>query len=100
MASEDINKKLLFCVAPLKAGGPPVLMIGIPRECYEFIQNGMSQDFDLTAIGLPIKMMVFGGEDHSACLKIVEDACKASGVPILDERRRDFSFSAADKKGK
>jgi hypothetical protein len=86
-----INKKPVFMLGTA-ANGKPILIFGVPETAYVPADNGWSFDFDLTAAGLPIYVQIFKGRDHADCMKQIEDIAKQMGVPILDERRKDFSI--------
>jgi hypothetical protein len=72
--------------------GVPVLLVGVPAGAWEYMKDGKTHHFDLTRIGIPIKMMFFGAADHGAAMKLMEDAQRASNTPALDLRREDFSI--------
>lgn len=93
MAKRSIEEKIVFSIADTDAEGP-VLMLGVPKGAWEYMQNGNFHHFDLTAVGFPIKLMVYGGANHDACLKVIEDAAKASGTVILDHRRENHSIKS------
>jgi len=59
---------------------------------WEYMKDGLTHTFDLTGIGVPVRMMLFRGKDHGAVMTEIESAAKAAGIPLLDERRRDFSI--------
>jgi hypothetical protein len=92
----NIDKKPVFMFG--RAGdGKSILIFGIPETAYDPAPNGHSFDFDFTSIGLPIYTMIFKGMDHADCMKQIEDIAKRQGVPLLDERRKDFSIKGDRK---
>lgn len=52
----------------------------------------LGRDLDLTSIGIPLKMIIYGCADHDAGVRIIEDAARKNNVPLLDERRKDFGI--------
>ena len=86
-----IDERIVFGIAD-SSDGKPTLLLGISRHCWETMQNGLCKDLDLTGIGLPIRLLVFGGDDHDGVMKTLYQSFAEAGVPILDERRRDFSI--------
>jgi hypothetical protein len=56
------------------------------------MKDGKTHDFDLTSIGLPVKLMLFGGADHDAIMRAIEKLASNQGIALRDERRRDFSI--------
>lgn len=88
-----VDKRMVFAVGDLGRNGEQALLLGIPAAVWDEIKGGaISHDLDLTVLGIPLKLVLFGGADHSACLKVIEEAARKHGVPLLDERRKDFSI--------
>lgn len=56
------------------------------------MKNGKTHNLDLTRIGLPVKFMLYGGDSHSDCMKMIEDRMAKEGIPVLDQRREDFTI--------
>lgn len=92
-----IEEKIVFCAASTNDG--PVLMVGLPEGAWEYMKDGKTHTLDLSAIGWPVKLMLYGGKDHAACLKVIEDAAKAAGAPIRDDRRKDYGYHPQPKPG-
>jgi len=90
-----IDEKCVFCIANSAVG--PVLTIGVPQAAWEYMKDGKTHNFDLTSIGFPIKLILFGAESHDAAMRTLEQAAKQQGVAILDERRRDFDIKPPRK---
>lgn len=92
MTKRNIEEQVVFGIAPTTDGKPPVITLGIPEGAWKYMQDGKTHTFDLTKVGLPVRIMMFGAKDHSAVMKEIEGSMKAAGVPILDERNKDFSI--------
>lgn len=92
MTKRNIEEQVVFGIAPTSDGELPVIMLGIPEGAWKYMQDGKTHTFDLTRVGLPVRIMMFGAKDHSAVMKEIEDSMKAAGVPIFDERNKDFSI--------
>lgn len=45
--------------------GIPVVILGLPEEGWKYCQNGKTHTVDLTQIGLPVRIILFGGKDHA-----------------------------------
>lgn len=89
----DIENKMVFAVSPEGNGdGVPMLLLGIPAGAWEYMKDGKTHQFDLTKIGLPVRIMLYGAPDHSAAMKMVEGHLSDRGLPYLDARREDFSI--------
>jgi len=77
--------------SPDRPGGPPTLIFGIPEAAWNYMQDGLCHDFDFSAIGVPLQALIFRGKDHDDIMRQIQEISAKTGVPILDERRRDFS---------
>lgn len=96
----DIDKRCIFAISHAGTGDNiPVLVVGIPEECYDVLRSGLTQTMDLTMVGLPIKLVLFGGKDHTECKRLLDLSAAANGETVLDERRRDFSIKGFEPKG-
>ena len=47
------------------------------------MKDGKTHTFDLTSIGLPVKLMLFGGEGRAEITKTIEEANAARGLAAL-----------------
>lgn len=84
------ENQILFAL--MNADEGPILTLGIPKAAWNYMRNGKTHTFDLRNIGFPVRLMLFGAETHDAALKEIERAAAEKGVPLLDERRKDFSI--------
>lgn len=88
----EIEQKIVFAMAPPDARGTATVLLGIPKAAWEYMKDGKTHHFDLTRIGLPVQLMLYGAEDHDAALKAIEGALAVRGVAYDDRRREDFSI--------
>lgn len=89
----NIEEKMVFGVSPEGQGdGVPLVLLGIPAGAWEHMREGKTHTFDLTKIGLPIKIMLYGAADHAAAMKLIEGHLSDKGMPYVDARREDFSI--------
>lgn len=89
----NIEEKMVFGVSPEGQGdGVPLVLLGIPAGAWEYMREGKTHTFDLTKIGLPIKIMLYGAADHAAAMKLIEGHLSDKGMPYVDARREDFSI--------
>jgi hypothetical protein len=86
------DEQMAFALMPTLDGKPPILAIGIPVAAWARIKTGEAHTIDLTKVGLPVRVMLFGALTHDTAVKTLMDAAKANGIAVLDERRRDFSI--------
>jgi hypothetical protein len=88
----NVDETITFMVSHSPVTDCHVLILGIPKKAWENMQGGISIDFDLRGAGIPIQLALFGADDHTGVMKIIEDVAKQSGIAILDERRKDFAI--------
>lgn len=86
------EESMAFALIPTVDGKPPILSIGIPAIAWDRIKGGIADTIDLTSIGFPVRIMLWGAPTHDAAVAKIFEAGKAAGVPVLDERRHDFSI--------
>lgn len=91
-AAEDIETKCVFATGVQPDSAVPVVLIGIPRAAYERMKDGLTSTFDLSNIGVPLKLLIFGAPTHDDAMKTIEAAARASQTPLLDARGADFSL--------
>jgi hypothetical protein len=91
--TRNIEEKIVFAIAPSGQGdGVPLLLVGVPTGAWDYMKDGKTHHFDLSSIGIPFKLMMYGASDHGAAMKVIEEAAKQQNVPLLDERRRDWAI--------
>jgi len=98
MTAQTIEEKIVFAISPEGQGdGVPLLIVGVPAGAWEYMRDGKTHHFDLTSVGFPVKLMMFGCADHAAGMKVLEDAAKTRGQAYLDLRREDLSIKPMEK---
>lgn len=89
----EIEEKMVFALIPDALGdGTALVMLGVPAGAWEHMKDGKTHTFDLTRVGVPVRLMLYGAADHDAAVKLIQDAMKESGLSYLDQRREDFSI--------
>ena len=92
-----IDQRIMFAVCPDGQGdGVPMLLIGVPIGAWQYMRDGKTHNLDLTSIGIPLKLMMFGAKDHDTCKAVVEAHNKMIGNAALDMRNKDFSIQPLD----
>lgn len=84
------EEQIVFAVSPGNGDGVPLVLLGIPKGAWEYMRDGKTHTFDLTGVGLPIKLVMFGGANHAEVMKVVTSDMASAGITVRDERRRDF----------
>ncbi len=96
----DLEEKVVFGVSADAGDGVPLVVVGIPAGAWDYMRDGRTNHFDLTRIGLPIKLVLFGAADHATAKAAIEAGQAAAGEASLDLRREDFSIKPARSGGK
>jgi hypothetical protein len=85
--------QVVFALATDEARpGGHSIVIGIPKGAWEYMRDGQTNHFDLASAGVPLRIVLFGAEDHDAVMKAIERGAAEKGIALLDERRRDFAI--------
>jgi hypothetical protein len=91
--ARNVEENIIFAVSPEGTGdGVPLVILGVPRGAWRYMHDGKTHNFDLTKVGIPVKLMIFGAMNHDAAMKILDDAAKAGGTTYEDARQKDFSI--------
>lgn len=88
----DIDKKIVFAIAPRKADLPAKVILGMPTGAWDAMDGGRTHDFDFTRGGLALQLMIFRGRDHDECVKTITDTARLSGTAVLDERNKSYAI--------
>jgi len=88
---DDANKHIVFALAPAGDNGEPAtLLIGIPPGGWQTLQTGATNNFDLGAVGLPVRVVTFAGKDHHDVIEKINAFFNLRNVPVLDEFGRNI----------
>jgi hypothetical protein len=92
------EKRMVFAVAPPNPPheNSPMVLLGIPEGAWEYMKDGKTHTFDLTKVGIPIKIMLYGAKDQTEAMSFIHE--QLTGVPVIDERETT-DFSIQPKKG-
>ena len=83
--------KVLFGVSPRGSGTD--LLIGISRASWEYMKDGHTHTIDLTKLGLPVRVIIWGGPTQAALRATVEAHNARLGLPPIDDQtERNFGI--------
>jgi hypothetical protein len=70
---EKPDQKMLFALSPGSAetDGIETLTLLIPQAAWDYMRNGMCHEFDLTKIGVPLRMVLAGTPTHKTGLELL-----------------------------
>jgi hypothetical protein len=86
------KEQLIFAISPDAKGDGAMLMLGVTRECFEEMVEGISKDIDLAEVGIPLKLMMFACDDKESGIAMLKAECAKAGVKVHDARNQDFSI--------
>jgi hypothetical protein len=97
----DRETKTLFAIVPASGAtdGIPVLTFLIPTKGWDYMYGGMSHDFDLTNIGIPLKVIIGRCEDHADGMAMLGQANGGDMKKFKDIRDADVSFEPKKPQG-
>ncbi|WP_242137335.1 hypothetical protein [Sphingomonas sp. TREG-RG-20F-R18-01] len=72
--------------------GSPIAIIGVTAAAADYMSDGKTHTFDLTSLGFPVKIMLFGAPTHRAALDMIGQGSEEAGLPIQDLRDADSSI--------
>ncbi len=52
--------------------GTTVLIVGLNAHTWEYIKDGKTSTIDLTKVGVPLQLILFGAETKEDCLKLFQ----------------------------
>lgn len=94
----DIKNKIVFALVPPDERGTVMLLLGVPEAAWEYMKDGKTHTFDMTALGLPLQLMLYGAKDHDAAKQVIDDYNATRGIAALDARREDFSIKTSEER--
>jgi hypothetical protein len=85
--------KIVFALSPAGDGdGAPMLLLGIPAGAWEHMKDGKTHTFDLTNIGIPLKLVLYGAANHTAAMQMIEAHLDQTGETLLKMFDKDFAI--------
>ena len=88
MISEE---KVVFAVSPRGEGFD--VLLGVALAAWEYMKDGHTHTFDLTKLGLPIRILLYGGPDQRTVRAAIDEHNKSLGLSAVQDRTsEDFSI--------
>lgn len=89
--SDDSDTKISFARYEVD-GESPTIVIGIPKAAWEHMHDGKTHHFDLTRIGVAVKLVFFGGPTSDSVMETLTEIVTKAGKVLVDARDQDFSI--------
>jgi hypothetical protein len=96
--AKNIEEKIVFGLSRDFAGRT-LLLLGIPAGAWEYMKDGKTNQFDLSSVGVPIQVIVYGGATHDEVKGAIDKHNASVGLPAVDLRREDLSIKPAGESG-
>lgn len=91
MRNDLKEQRVVFGTSRDKKGNT-IIIIGIPKLAWEYMQDGKTNNIDLSKLGAPLQIVLYGASDHETALKYINGQIEADGHKPQDKRTTDFSI--------
>ena len=81
-------EQVVFGVSPREDGTVDVLL-GVSVAAWEFMKDGRTHTFDLTKLGLPVRILLYGGPDQAKVREVIDQHNAALGLTEVEDRQED-----------
>jgi hypothetical protein len=93
------EEKVIFAFAPGgdSPDGVPTLTFIMPEEAWHYMRTGMGHEFDLTMVGIPLRVAIGRTKNHASGIKLLE---QMNGGPMAKAKNvmdADLSFGQKPK---
>lgn len=79
----DKNRKVVLAKAEALPGDVPTILMGVPADAWDHMKNVKTHTFDLTKVGIPVKILMFGGADYASVIDLMDVVARtATGSPM------------------
>jgi hypothetical protein len=96
----DRETRVLFAYAPssTQPNGVPLVTLMMPQKAWDYMVGGLGHEFDMTKLGIPMRILIGRCQDHADGVHILEVAnggtLKRAGYNDVTDR--DLSFKTSD----
>lgn len=82
--------KVVFAVSPREEHVD--VLLGVSADAWEYMKDGRTHTFDLTKLGLPLRLILYGGPDPETLKAAIEAHNAGLGMPTVDMTAEDFGI--------
>jgi len=86
------EQRVVFAVSPELETNNVIILLQVPPGGWDYMKDGTCHTFDLTKMGLPVKILLAGCESREQAMQIVNDANAAKGVTTIQNPQTDYSI--------
>lgn len=85
------DEKVIFAFAPAdsQSDNIPLLTFIMPEAAWAYMRNGLGHEFDLTNVGIPLRVLIGRTKTYDIGIK---ELTKANGGPMKDAQHVDMHF--------
>jgi len=92
-------EQVVFAVSPSPGEKGADVILGIPLAAWEHMKDGKTHTFDLTKLGLPLRIILYGAPDQATARAWIDEHNKGLGVTeVQDRTAEDFSIFPPDER--
>jgi hypothetical protein len=85
------ERKIVFALFTA-SDGKPTLILGVPKLAWLYMKDGKTHHFDLSSIGIPLQLMLFGAKNSSQARQFIETGMKLRDQPFHADYDKDFAI--------
>jgi hypothetical protein len=95
----DRDKKVIFVFVPADAAedGIPTLTFIMPEESWNYMRRGLGHEFDLTNVGIPLRVLIGRTRNHATGIAELEKANGGTMKRFKDVSGADLHFDQKPK---
>lgn len=87
----DKKNQVVFLAAATE-DGTPLVALGVSKAAWEYMKDGKTHTFDLTRAGIPVQIVLFGGDTPESILADLKQSAPQWGVTLRDRSEENFSI--------
>lgn len=85
------EQKVVFALSTRDEGYD--VLLGVPTAAWDYMKDGQTHTFDLTKLGLPIRIILYGGPDRPTVRAAIDAHNKTLGIEtVWDLSLEDFAI--------
>lgn len=86
----DHKAKPVFAYTETPTG--PIMIVGMTTASWEYCKDGKTLTFDLDSVGIPLKLVIFGAENHEKAIEVIQTHNAFQEKSMIDVRDQDLGI--------
>jgi hypothetical protein len=98
-SAKDREQQVIFAFVPQSkaADGIPTLTFMMPEASWHYMRNGLGHEFDLTNVGIPLRVIIGRSANHASGMAQLEKANGGTMKKFTEVRDADLKFGQKPK---